>query len=95
VLGKLLRAVGEDRILWGTDSIWYGPPQFLIDAFRAFTIPQRMQDEFGYPPLTPAVKAKILGPNAAALYGFDPNRFGPPEPGRQAWVEELRAALTP
>jgi hypothetical protein len=95
VLGKLLRALGEDRILWGTDSIWYGPPQFLIDAFRAFTIPQRMQDEFGYPPLTPAAKAKILGPNAAALYGFDPNRFGPPEPGRQAWVEELRAALTP
>jgi hypothetical protein len=95
VLGKLLRAVGEDRILWGTDSIWYGPPQFLIDAFRAFTVPPRFQEEFGYPPLTPAVKAKILGANAAALYGFDPSRFGPDEPGRQAWVDELRAALTP
>jgi hypothetical protein len=94
VLGKLLRAVGEDRILWGTDSIWYGPPQFLIDAFRAFTIPPRLQEEFGYPPLTPAVKAKILSTNAAALYGFDPSRFGPNEPGRQAWVDELRAALT-
>jgi len=34
VLGKLLLAVGEDRILWGTDSVWYGPPQPLIDAFR-------------------------------------------------------------
>lgn len=22
VLGKLLLAVGEDRILWGTDSVW-------------------------------------------------------------------------
>jgi hypothetical protein len=53
VLGKLLRAVGEDRILWGTDSIWYGPPQFLIDAFRAFTVPPRFQEEFGYPALTP------------------------------------------
>ena len=43
VLGKLLLAVGEDRILWGTDSVWYGPPQPLIDAFRAFTIPERLQ----------------------------------------------------
>src|SRR5262249_11712984 len=24
VLGKLLRHVGEDRVVWGTDSIWYG-----------------------------------------------------------------------
>lgn len=35
ILGKLLLAVGEDRILWGTDSVWYGPPHPLIDAFRA------------------------------------------------------------
>src|ERR1041384_2481583 len=27
VLGKLLKYVGEDRILWGTDAIWYGSPQ--------------------------------------------------------------------
>jgi hypothetical protein len=52
-----------------------------------------MQEQFGYPPLTSAVKAKILGRNAAALYGFDPSPFAPPEPGRQAWVEELRQAL--
>ena len=50
--GHAARCVGEDRILWGTDSIWYGSPQSLIDAFRAFTIPERMQDEFGYPALT-------------------------------------------
>lgn len=71
VLGKLLLAVGEDRILWGTDSVWYGAPQPLIDAFRAFRIPERMQDQFGYPALTDTVRAKILGDNAAALYGID------------------------
>ena len=49
VLGKLLLAVGPDRIVWGTDSIWYGSPQPLIDAFRTFEIPERMQEEFGYP----------------------------------------------
>src|SRR5207237_2414345 len=56
VLGKLLVALGPDRILWGTDSTWYGSPQPLIDAFRAFTIPESMQVEFGYPGLTPETK---------------------------------------
>lgn len=72
VLGKLLVAVGPDRILWGTDSVWYGSPQPLIDAFRAFTIPEWMQHRFGYPALTPAIKARILGANAARLYAVDP-----------------------
>ena len=71
--GTLLRCVGEDRILWGTDSIWYGSPQSLIDAFRAFTIPERMQEEFGYPPLTEKVKRRIFGLNAAKLYRVKPN----------------------
>jgi hypothetical protein len=71
VLGKLLKAFGPRRILWGTDSTWYGSPQSLIDAFRAFTIPERMQEEFGYPALTPEIKDGILSGNAAALYGID------------------------
>jgi predicted TIM-barrel fold metal-dependent hydrolase len=44
VLGKLLLAVGEDRVLWGTDAIWYGPSQTAIDAFRAFQIPEAMRE---------------------------------------------------
>ena len=73
VLGKLLVAVGEDNVLWGTDSIWYGPSQVAIDAFRAFQIPAGMRDEFGYPELTPSLKQKILGLNAARVYGIDPD----------------------
>jgi len=88
VLGKLLLAVGEDRILWGTDSVWYGAPQSLIDAFRAFQIPERMQELFGYPPLTDVAKEKILGVNAAVLYGIDLGRAAAPE---RDW---LRAAQT-
>ncbi len=71
VLGKLLLAVGEDNILWGTDSVWYGPTQPLIDAFRAFEIPEEYQQRFGYPALTPEVKNKILGLNAVRVYGID------------------------
>jgi hypothetical protein len=71
VLGKLLKHVGEDNLLWGTDSIWYGSPQEQIEAFRAFEIAEEFQDRFGYPALTDAVKRKILGGNAARLYGVD------------------------
>ena len=38
LLGKLLKHIGEDNVLWGTDSIWYGSPQDQIQAFRSFEI---------------------------------------------------------
>lgn len=71
VLGKLLVAFGPDRILWGTDSIWYGSPQDQIAAFRTFEITPSFQERYGYPALTDEVKARILSRNAAALYGID------------------------
>ena len=72
VLGKLLRFVGEDNVLWGTDSIFYGSPQDQIQAFRAFQITPEFRERYGYPELTREIKAKILGRNAARLYGVDP-----------------------
>jgi hypothetical protein len=71
VIGKLLKYVGEDRVIWGTDCIWYGSPQPQIAAFRAFQIDEALAQEHGYPMLTPEVKAKIFGLNAANLYGID------------------------
>jgi len=64
--------VGEDRVLWGTDGIWYGSPQPQIMAFRAFQISAELQERFGYPALTDAIKAKVFGHNAAQLFGVDP-----------------------
>jgi len=72
VLGKLLAHFGEDRILWGTDSIWYGSPQDQIQAFRAFEIDVQFQQRHGYPALTRERKAKIFGLNAASVYGIEP-----------------------
>lgn len=72
VIGKLLRFVGEDNILWGTDSIWYGSPQDQIESFRAFAISEEFQERHGYPTLTAEAKAKIFGLNAARLHGLDP-----------------------
>lgn len=73
LLGKLMRHVGEDRVLWGTDSIWYGSPQDQIQAFRTFTISEAFQERHGYPALTPERRAKIFGLNAArGPYRLDP-----------------------
>ena len=71
VIGKLLATFGEERIIWGTDSIWYGSPQDQIQAFRAFTISEEYQERYGYPPLDAAAKRKIFGLNAARVYGLD------------------------
>jgi len=71
VLGKLVATLGEDNVIWGTDSIWYGGAQPLIDAFRAFQIPDDLCERHGYAPLTAQAKAKILGRNAARIYGID------------------------
>jgi predicted TIM-barrel fold metal-dependent hydrolase len=70
-LGKLIKHIGAKRVLWGSDSIWYGSPQDQIQAFRAFQISKEYQDRFGYAALTPEIKADIFGLNAAPLYGVD------------------------
>lgn len=68
LIGSLMQVLGPERILWGTDSVWWGSPQWQIDAFKALTIPPSMQTQFGYPPLTERAKRQILGLNAARLY---------------------------
>lgn len=71
-MGKLLKHVGEDRVMWGTDGIWYGSPQPQIMAFRAFQISPEVAAAHGYPMLTPERKAKVFGLNACRLFGLDP-----------------------
>lgn len=73
VIGKLLRYLGPDRILWGTDAMLNGGPQAQIQGFRAFQISEQMQEEFGYPALTDEIRRKIFGLNAARVYGVDPS----------------------
>jgi uncharacterized protein len=91
VLGKLLHHVGDDNVLWGTDSIWYGSPQDQIQAFRTFEISAELQERHGYPALTKERKAKVLGANALRLHGLRPIssrcRFS------RADLEQLRVAM--
>jgi len=70
ILGQLLKYVGEDRIVFGSDSVWYGSPQWQIEAFWRFQIPEALRKKYGYPQLTERAKRKILGLNSARLYGI-------------------------
>jgi predicted TIM-barrel fold metal-dependent hydrolase len=71
LLGRVIRAFGVDHVLWGTDSIWYGTPQWQIEAFRRFQIPEALIQEHHYQPLTRQIKERIFGLNAATVFGID------------------------
>ncbi len=71
LLGQIIQAFGVDHVLWGTDSIWSGTPQWQIEAFRRFTIPAELIERDRYQPLTREVKEKIFGLNGAKLFGVD------------------------
>jgi predicted TIM-barrel fold metal-dependent hydrolase len=73
LLGKLINAFGADHVIWGTDSIWYGTPQWQIEALKTFQMPAELIEMNGYPEITDQIKAQIFGLNAARLYGVDVN----------------------
>ncbi|MBI3989641.1 MAG: amidohydrolase family protein, partial [candidate division NC10 bacterium] len=56
ILGQFIQHMGVDHVIWGTDSIWYGTPQWQIEAFRRFQIPEALAEKHGYAPLTRPVK---------------------------------------
>jgi len=73
-MGTLMRGLGTDRVLWGTDSVWYGSPQWQIEAMRRLEIPADMQKKHGFAPLGAAdgpVKTALFTRNAARLYHID------------------------
>jgi hypothetical protein len=74
MMGTLIKGLGYDHVFWGTDSVWYGSPQWQIEAFRRLEIPEDMQKKHGFAPLDPAggrVKSAIFGFNAARFYKLD------------------------
>ncbi len=77
VMGELLFWVGEDKMLFGSDyGIW--EPKWQVEGFVDWDYPD---DTFSdYPRLTTTAKKKILGLNAAKLYGIEvPEEFRLPD----------------
>jgi predicted TIM-barrel fold metal-dependent hydrolase len=70
ILGKLLFWCGEDKIIYGSEApIWQ--PQWALEAFWDFQLPQDLVEGYGYPQLTEQAKRKILGENLLRLHGMD------------------------
>jgi len=74
LMGMLVKGLGADHILWGTDAVWTGAPQWQIEGLRRLEIPEDMQKKYGFQPLGPAdgpTKTAVFGGNTARLYNFD------------------------
>jgi uncharacterized protein len=78
IMGTLIKGMGQDHVCWGTDSIWFGSPQWQIEALRRLEIPEPLQKQHGFTPLGVAdgeVKNMIFGENSARLYGLNPKDY--------------------
>jgi predicted TIM-barrel fold metal-dependent hydrolase len=74
LLGSWIKGFGVDHVVWGTDSVFYGSPQWQIEALRRLEIPEDMQKKHGFAPLGPAngfVKNQIFGFNSARIYNLN------------------------
>ena len=68
VMGELLFWVGEDKMLFGSDyGIW--EPKWQVEGLVDWDYPDETFSD--YPAFTTESKKKILGLNAAALYGVE------------------------
>jgi len=88
LLGMMIDAFGDDHVLWGTDAIWWGSPQWQIEAFKRLEMPESLAKRFGYKPLPTEVKRRILGLNAAHVYGVDPEARIRPVP--EDYIDRLK-----
>lgn len=74
-IGQLVNLMGPERVVWGTDSVWYGSPQWQIEAMRRLEIPEDIMKKFGWKIKlggpNSEVKQKIFGLNSAQLYNLD------------------------
>jgi predicted TIM-barrel fold metal-dependent hydrolase len=78
MMGTLVRGLGAGHVIWGTDAVWTGSPQWQIEGLRRLEIPQDMQKQHGFRPLGAAdgpVKTAIFGGNVAKLYDYPVHAF--------------------
>jgi len=70
-MGTLIRGLGPDKVLWGTDAVWTGSPQWQIEGLRRLEIPEDMQKAHGFRPLGPAdgpLKRAIFAENGFKVF---------------------------
>jgi predicted TIM-barrel fold metal-dependent hydrolase len=67
-LGRLLRDVGSDRLLWGSEAPLTGNPRPAIEWFWNMQIDEELQERHGFPQISESDKRRILGLNQARLF---------------------------
>ena len=84
LMGTLVKGLGADHVIWGTDAVWTGSPQWQIEGLRRLEIPEDMQTKHGFAPLGPPTArsrtpswAKTAGAflRPSARRGWSPDRF--------------------
>ena len=62
-------------------------------TFRAFQISDEFQEKYGYPKITPQIRAKVFGLNAARAYELSPEevrrhtRIDPVQKAKDEYIE--------
>ena len=85
-IGQLVNLMGAERVVWGSDSVWYGSPQWQIEAMRRLEIPDDIMKKFKW-------KTRLGGPNSEVkqkIFGL--NSATPLRPGHE---DQRRQALHP
>ena len=92
MIGQMVNQMGADHVVWGTDSVWYGSPQWQIEAFRRLEVPDDIMKKHGWK--TAARRRRRQGQDAdlrrelgAAVQVQDPGRVRGSQP-RQAGPDE-------
>jgi len=89
LIGIMGKGLGYDKIVWGTDAVWTGSPQWQIEALRRLEIPEDMQKKHGFAPLGAAdgpIKNAIFGGTNAKLYGVDQTKRADIGPSRDRFA---------
>jgi hypothetical protein len=87
-MGMLIKGMGADHVVWGTDALWTGAPQWQIEGLRRLEIPEEMRKKYGFAALGPAdglVKRAIFGETSARMYRY--------EIKKAAWRDDRFAAI--
>jgi predicted TIM-barrel fold metal-dependent hydrolase len=99
LMGTLIKGLGSDHVVWGTDALWTGSPQWQIEGLRRLEIPEAMQKRYGFAALGAAdgpVKAAIFGENSARLYNYQRHaELGRPDLLHRVKAEYQRSGAQP
>jgi hypothetical protein len=74
MIGQFVNDMGVENVVWGTDSVWYGSPQWQIEAMRRLEVPDDIMKKMGWKTKLGGedskIKRQIFGENSARLYKY-------------------------